>query len=147
MSRTWWLRGVVAATFAVLAGAWALSLAGLGGAASPADEPGPATPSDSATVADEDPPAVEQKPGQRPARDRTPSAEPVAEDSPDATEEIVDEAPDPAATRDSRPTPRPPAKSPKPSKSPTPTPSQPGGDCTDLVAVVDCVLAPITTRP
>ncbi|HWJ08857.1 MAG TPA: hypothetical protein VNS46_05740 [Nocardioides sp.] len=149
MMRTWLARGtaVVVTTFVV--GAWALGLA-LGKDAPPQDrETVPAAPETSVTPTEE--PSVM---GTREDRPRTPDATPSAvvpvaetadlDDDPTTDESSADDprTPKPTPKPSSTPKPRP---SDRPTTTPSPTPTE--ADCKELSEVVDCVLAPITTRP
>lgn len=159
MSRTWLLRGAAVAVFAMLVGAWALGAADVGGGGS--EPPEKATPASPEEIPETGLQRVAVPADAKPRRSRS------AEPTPDAL-------PDPSATPDGTTTPgevagtsaTAPSKSPRPtsSKSPrqprkprssnTPAPSpdsptteEPSDRCTDLGEVLNCVLAPITTRP
>lgn len=155
MSRTWLVRGAVAAVLAVLAAAWVLGIAGLGSGttAKGKDEADGPKPADVSTTSGVDPlVVVETTDPQSVADETSPSANPSEDAADDPSTEAVEEADDEPsrvpAKSGSKPKPSP---SPKPSStprpSPTPTPTQPAQECTDLVTVVDCILAPITTKP
>jgi hypothetical protein len=150
MMRTWLARGtaVVVTTFVV--GAWALGLAS--GKDEPPQDRGtvPAAPESSATP--EEAPSVM---GEREDRPRKPGANPssvvpAAETTDAADDPAADDEPRADDPRTPKPSPRPsstprPSPSDKPTKTPSPTPTE--ADCKDLGEVLDCVLAPITTRP
>lgn len=155
MSRTWLVRGAVAAVLAVLAAAWVLGIAGLGSGttAKGKDEADGPKPADVSTTSGVDPLLVVETTDPQSAADETsPSANPSEDAADDPSTEAVEEADDEPsrvpAKSGSKPKPSP---SPKPSStprpSPTPSPTQPAQECTDLVTVVDCILAPITTKP
>lgn len=147
MSRIWLLRGCAAAVLAVLIGAWALGVAG-GDSGSPSkEEAGDPVPADTSTS--EEPSDVVETTKPRRARESATTTDPTDEATPDAVDDASGEVAGVAETRtpSAKPTPRPSAQTPKPTKKPTPTPSQPADGCTDLVGVIDCLLAPITTQP
>lgn len=154
MSRTWLVRGAVAAVLAVLAAAWVLGIAGLGSSttAKGKDEADGPKPAEVSTTSDVDPLVVVETTDPQSAADETsPSANPSDEPTSVPDEESSDEPSTVPvkATPTSKPKPKPSSATPKPSPSsqPTPTPTEPAQECTDLVTVVDCILAPITTRP
>ena len=157
-SRTWRLRGAAAAVLVVLAGGWTLGVAGLGGETA-ADRAVATTPTETSTDASSDAPSGTASDMPTPeeldpsevagaATTATEAAaggvEPVAE-SP--AEEPDGSAP-PPRTRNPEPSPTrgTPTPTPKPSQTPKPTPSE-TADCADLAEAVDCLLAPITSKP
>lgn len=158
MSRTWWARGVAAGVIAFVVGAWAVGIAI--GKDQPAREreSGPASPESSLAPSEE--PSVMGEVEDRPRPGDGSSGAPT-DDPADAPTDVVPvagtDADEPGADepRDPR-TPKPstkPSSSPKPSpsdrptKTPSPSPGPTGPDCRDLSEVLDCVLAPVTTRP
>lgn len=157
MSRTWLVRGAVAAVLAVLAAAWVLGIAGLGSGttAKDKDEADGPKPADVSTTSGSDPLVIVETTDPQSAADETsPSANPSEDAADDPSTEAVEVAADEPSRvpvkSDSKPTPKPspsPKPTPTPRPSPTPTPTQPAQECTDLVSVVDCILAPITTKP
>lgn len=147
-------RGIAAGVIAFVVGAWAVGLA-IGNDRPAEDrETGPASPESSLSPSEE--PSVMGEVEDRPRPSGSPSASPTdpagvvpAAETDDADEPEAEEPAD-----DDPRTPKPSAKpsgSPKPRPSGTPTttpsPSPTGPDCRDLSEVVDCVLAPITTKP
>jgi hypothetical protein len=147
MGRTWLLRGVTVAVFAVLVGAWAVGVAELGDSSPPADKSHAPVSRDEAAVSDRQDSTVAEKTKPRHTRDADPTQEALAEPSPDTTETIPD-APAPTGTTPdpSDPTDEPSDSTP-PSHAPSTPPSQPTDDCTELVGVLNCVLDPITGHP
>jgi hypothetical protein len=148
MSRTWLVRGVAVAVFAVLVGAWALGLAGLGGtSAPPARLISPVSP-DSSPAAEIVRSIVLEKAKPRRTRKADPTQEAVTEPSPDATDEPTD-ASGTTAPPSPAPTSGPPSPSEEPPDSPTPSnpPSEPDDECDGMGDAIDCVLDPITGRP
>jgi hypothetical protein len=152
MGRTWLVRGAVAAVVAVLVGAWAVGVSGLGDSRSPTtDRTTPASP-DSSRVPEVERPAVRERVKPRRARKAARNRDAVTERSPDSADEPADDAPRTSAPKSPHPTPDPTGTSDEPSDPPPPPapsdpPSQPSDDCTDLVAVIDCVLNPVTAHP
>ncbi|WP_183100886.1 hypothetical protein [Nocardioides pelophilus] len=155
MSKTWLLRGVAVAIFVVLVGSWGVGLVDLGDTPSSSGE-GPSTPV---------PPPPDSEPAshgrlsnvlEKANRQRTRRAATTEAASTEPSAVTVDDATDDAS---GTPTPTTAAPSPDPSDpseqpgSPTPPttpsnpPSEPDGECTDLAAVVDCALDPVTGRP
>ncbi|MFD0807759.1 hypothetical protein ACFQ0K_16825 [Nocardioides caeni] len=154
--RTWALRGAAAFVLVLLVGAWAVGLARNGDDDGPArDETAPAAPDSSlAPVAEPTPDSIASEPSTtasdsgEPSETSTTSA--AAEDSPD-TVPVVDRPDDPDRAGPPTPasTPRPSDRpTPRPTPSPTPTPTNPPTqDCVELLDALNCVLAPITSRP
>ncbi|MCX6398352.1 MAG: hypothetical protein NTX33_00280 [Propionibacteriales bacterium] len=151
MSKIWLLRGCAAAVLAVLVGAWALGVANGGDSSSPKKEAGDPAPADTSSVASDEPSAVETTEPE--GASTTDATEDTTEDAVDEPTPDTVESPGEVAgivetqTPSAKPKPRPASQTPKPSNTPTPTPSQPADECTDLAHVLDCVLAPITTKP
>lgn len=151
-SRTWRLRGAAAAVLVVLAGGWTLGVAGLGGET--ATDRAVATPSESASATPSDIPTPEEIDPSEPTGTSTTAAEatPSATEPADGGVEQVAETPDgepersqePPRTRNPDPTPTRGTPTPRPSESPTPTET---ADCADLAEAVNCLLAPITSKP
>ena len=158
LSSTWLSRGIAVGVIAFVVGAWAVGLA-IG-----KDQPGkdretrPASPESSLAPSEE--PSVMGEVEDRPRPSDSASDEPTdpAEEPGDvvpvADTDDGDGADQPVDDDPSTPKPSPkPSRTPKPSpsgtptKTPSPTPSPTGPDCRDLGEVLDCVLAPITTRP
>jgi hypothetical protein len=149
MGRTWLLRGVAVAVFAVLVGAWAVGVVGLGDT-----PPAPARQStrvsdDSSRAPDDRGPILREK--SRHDRDSDQTEDAVTDPSPVNADEPLDEDPATPAPTSTGPDPDDPSEVPSdpppPSHTPSTPPSQPSDDCTDLPAIVDCVLDPITGRP
>lgn len=156
MNKVWLLRGVAAAVFVALSGAWAVGFAnGGGGAPAPKkDDATPATADASAEDAGTDlarPVVLKKK--HRKGPKASPSAEAAAEPAAvpgevDATQAVAPKTATPQPTKSPKPrkprTSAPPSPSSSPSKQPSPQPSQ---QCTDLPSAVNCVLAPVTSHP
>ncbi|KAA1428720.1 hypothetical protein [Nocardioides antri] len=148
MGRIWLLRGVAVAVFAVLVGAWAFGLAGLGTTSSSTPKPTPVPP-DSSEVSDSQGPTVLQKGkprrarGPRPSQDALPDPSPTTADDTPGTPDPTSAAPTPDPTR---PSDDPPSSSP-PSQTPSRPPSPPADECTDLASTIDCALDPVTGHP
>lgn len=155
--RTWLLRGAAAAILLMLVGSWVVGVAGRGDDSPASERAEDPVPADTPTPEELDPSALVETASPTPSADATPSEDPlevetpgavvpVAEDGPRSPEQqgpaSTPKPPKPTPTRSSTPTPKP---TPKP--TPTPSPTQPSNGCTDLSTVVDCVLAPVTTRP
>lgn len=154
-SRTWRLRSAATAVLVVLAGGWALGVAGLGGETA-RDRSVPLPPTDTAsdtpTPEELDPSEVAgadpSEAGRSASETAEGSLEPIAE-TPDGDPE---EPPAPPRTRTPAPTPTQgtPSPSPRPPETPRPTPrpspTEPA-DCADPSKGVDCLLAPITRQP
>ena len=150
MSRTWMLRGVATAVFAVLVGAWVVGFAGTDEKPPlPENVVKPISP-DSAPWQDTErsPEPGEKKP--RRTRGADPSRAALTE-SPDAVVEPAANTPSAPASPDQ--TTAPPSASHEPSNPPssphTPgdPPTQPDEECTDLDGAIDCALEPVTDRP
>lgn len=154
MSKTWLLRGMAVAVFVVLVGSWGVGLVDLGDTPSSSGE-GPSKPV---------PPPPDSEPAshgqrsdvlERANRRRTREAgtteaaltEPSAVTDDDPTHDASG-TPTPTSTAPS-PDPSDPSEpaSPTPPSTPSNPPSEPAGECSDLAAVVDCALDPITGRP
>lgn len=155
MSKTWLLRGVAVAIFVVLVGSWGVGLVDLGDTPSSSGE-GPSTsvppPPDSEPASHGQRSNVLEKANrQRTRRAGTTDAaltEPSAVTAEDATDDSSG-TPTPTSSAPS-PDPSDPSEQPgTPTPPPTPSnpPSEPAGECSDLAAVVDCALDPITGRP
>lgn len=152
ISRTWALRGSAGVVLAMVVGAWGLGIA-RGGDAPPPDEASvPAAPDTSLAPEGEVAGIQERRAKPRPGRAGTdpsseapaaPGTEEAAAPGPDGSDGSDDpEDRDPRTDGPTRTTsPSPPGR---PSPSPTPSPSD---GCTDLSSSVDCVLAPVTSRP
>ncbi len=154
MSRTWLARGTSAGVLTFVVGAWAVGLAlGTEDDAAKDRESVPAAPETSTTPSEE--PSVmgeredrPRKQGDKPSDSPT-AVVPVA-DSADEVDPSTDEPDDDPHTP--KPSPKP-SNSPKPrptdgpTKTPSPSPSPTDPDCQRLNEVLDCVLAPITTKP
>jgi len=149
MGRTWFIRIAVVTVLAVLVGAWAVGLVGLGDSPSPAaEDEGPSLPNSSTTVPEDD----QRWTGRQETPRRTRDAR-----TQDAVQPIVDTADEPATDAPSTSDPTSPSTpdSPDPSDEPSDSPSnppsnpptQPAEECTDLSDVLDCVLDPITGGP
>lgn len=155
-SRTWRLRGAAAIVIVVLVGGWAVGVVGLGGAETATDQAGATTPSENPSESATDTPTPEeldasQLVGSSSApTEGTPSpsgsapedggVEPIAETGGDRPEQS-----DPPRTRTPDPTP---TRTPQPSPTPKPTPKpSESADCADPAQALDCLLAPITSRP
>ena len=151
MGRTWLVRGIVVTVFAVLAGAWGVGVSGLRDSDSPSVERPPSSPDSSVAPVDERSAAPEKvKPPRTRNAGRTQDA--TTEASPESSDEPADDAPSTPDPTSPEPTPDSPAPSEEPSNPPPPpdpsdTPSEPSDECTDLAAVIDCVLDPITGHP
>lgn len=151
LSRIWLARGIAAGVIAFVVGAWAVGLAI--GKDQPAKdrETVPASPDSSLTPSEE--PSVMGEVEDRPRPSDSPTGSPTdvvpAADTTDAVDDPETDEPD-DGPRTPKPSPRP-STSPKPTPSDrptkTPSPSPTGPDCRDLGEVLDCVLAPITTKP
>jgi hypothetical protein len=156
---TWLARGGVVAILAVLVGAWAVGLVGIGDASSPAAERSSPEPTDESREYDVVRAVVVEKAKERRTRDAAPA---LTEPSPDTvtddpttpvpTTPSTPDSPDPSEdpsdpSTPSTPTPSDPPSSNPPSNPPSSPPTQPAEECTDLSDVVDCVLDPITDRP
>lgn len=149
-------RGIAAGVIAFVVGAWAVGLAI--GKDRPAEdrETGPASPETSLAPSEEPSVMGEVEDRPRPSdgpSDRTtapadvvPAAETADVDDPttDAPEDDGSRTPKPAPKPSTSPRPSP---SDNPTKTPSPSPTPTGPDCRDLSEVLDCVLAPITTKP
>ena len=155
LSRIWLARGIAVGVIAFVVGAWAVGLAI--GKDRPANdrETRPASPDSSLTPSEE--PSVMGEVEDRPRPSDSASDE-LTDDPADVVPAADTDGADtdePADDRDpSTPKPSPkPSRTPKPSpsgtptKTPSPSPSPTDPDCRDLGEVLDCVLAPITTRP
>lgn len=150
-------RGIAAGVIAFVVGAWAVGLAI--GKDRPANdrETGPASPESS--LAPSEQPSVMGEVEDRPRPSDNPSGSPTDAVVPVAETDDADDADDPETgepadddPRTPKPSPKPstspkPSPSDKPTRTPSPSPSPTGPDCRDLSQVVDCVLAPITTKP
>lgn len=150
-------RGIAAGVIAFVVGAWAVGLAL--GKDRPANdrETRPASPESSLTPSEE--PSVMGEVEDRPRPSDSPSGSPTDGVVPVAETDDADDADAPETDEPADDDPRTPKPSPKPSTSPkpspsdkptgtpSPTPSPTGPDCRDLSEVVDCLLAPITTKP
>lgn len=151
LSRTWLARGISAGVITFVVGAWAVGIAI--GKDQPADEreTGPASPESSLTPSEE--PSVMGEREDRPKPSASPTDPTSAAESTDAVDDAETDEPaddDDPSTPKPKPTPRPsttpkPRPTDKPTHTPSPSPSDP--ECNDLTEVLDCVLAPITTRP
>jgi hypothetical protein len=152
MGRTWLVRGIVVAIVAVLAGAWAVGVSGLGDSGSPtAERTTPASPDSSRAPEDERAAVLEKVKPRRPQRTGR-SQDAVSEPSPDVADDPADDAPSTPPPTSAHPTPDPPGPSDDPSDSPRPPtpsdpPSEPSDECTDLASVIDCILNPVTANP
>ncbi|NYI42930.1 type IV secretory pathway VirB10-like protein [Nocardioides aromaticivorans] len=153
LSRIWLARGIAVGVIAFVVGAWAVGLAI--GKDQPAKdrETRPASPESSLTPSEE--PSVMGEVVDRP-RPSDSATDELTDDPTDDPADVVPaaETDEPADDdpRTPKPSPKPsgspkPSPSGKPTKTPSPTPSPTGPDCQDLGEVLDCVLAPITTRP
>ncbi|MDX6234527.1 MAG: hypothetical protein QOH68_3635 [Nocardioidaceae bacterium] len=144
MGRTWLLRGVTVAVFAVLVGAWAVGVAELGDSSPPADTPNNPVSRDESAVSDRQHPTVLDKAKSRHTRDADATQEALAEPSPDTDEptDVAPSTPGPTGTHTQDP-----SDSSPPSHPPSSPPSEPAEECTDLPGVIDCVLDPITGHP
>lgn len=152
MGRTSLIRGIAVVVVAMLAVAWAVGVADLGSSSPPSDGPsGPPSPEPSTRI-DDGTPVVQERPTPRPTEKPPPPRRQTADPSPDTVEPVGVLPTTPAP-----PTPSPSTEAPgsfeSPSQhSPSPhepsdPPGQPSDDCTELLAVVDCVLDPITGHP
>lgn len=153
MSRTWLLRGVAVAVFAVLVGAWAMGFA-------PAEDTPPPPENVVSPVSPDRSRAPDGKRSTGPermkpkrAREATPS-QAASTESPDTVAEPTDDDPSTSAPTSPDPTSDSPEPSDGPSDSPTRPPQTPSNppthpeeECTDLGGVLNCVLEPITDRP
>ncbi len=160
MARTWLVRGAVVTVLAVLVGAWAVGVVGLGGSPSPAAErERPATPQSSTVPDDQRRSGRQEAPRRTRKADRSEDAviQPISDTDVDPT---ADAPTTPAPTGPGSPHPSDdPSDSPSPSNPPTnppghppshppsQPPGQPADDCTDLSDALDCVLDPITSSP
>lgn len=155
LSRIWLARGIAVGVVAFVVGAWAVGLAI--GKDQPAKdrETRPASPESSLAPSDEGSVMgeVEDRPSESASDELT---DDPTEDPTDVVPaaDTDDDADQPADDDPSTPKPSPkPSRTPKPSpsgtptKTPSPSPGPTGPDCKDLGEVLDCVLAPITTRP
>lgn len=159
MSKSWLLRGAAVAIFVVLVASWGVGLVDLGDTPSSSGE-GPSTsvppPPDSEPASHgQRPNLLDQANRQHTRRAGTTEAtltEPSAVTTDDATDDASGTptptssapSPDPSDPSEQPGSPTPP---PSPSNPPSNPPSEPAGECTDLAAVVDCALDPITGRP
>lgn len=148
MSRIWLLRGTAATVFGVLAGAWAVGLAGVGGSALTEKDGIPAAPEDSVV------PVIHQsivmeKAKPRRTRDVSPSPDPTTEATPDATTPADDPTSEDPTSEPPTSTPpsSPPSQTPTSPHTPSTPPSPSDGECDDLGDLVDCALDPITGHP
>jgi hypothetical protein len=159
-SRTWLLRGAAAAVLLVLLGSWVVGVAGREGDSPTSERADDPVPTQTPTPEELDPSdVVETTSDPEPSEGVTPSDGLSEEPTPGAVVPVADESSDsPRSPSPQSPssTPRPPnpaptkSNPPKPTPSspnPTPSPTQPSNGCTALSTVVECVLAPITTRP
>lgn len=142
-------RGIAAGVVAFVVGAWAVGLA-LGNDEPVNRETGPDVPETSLTPSEEPSVMGEVEDRPRKATDRPTEADPGAETSDAVDDPETDEPVDDRDPRTPRPSPKPtrtprPSPSGTPTKTPSPTPSD--RECDELREVLDCVLAPVTTRP
>lgn len=150
-TRSWLIRGAVVTALAVLVGAWAVGLVGLGDSPSPAAERDRPTTPESSTTPDDQRWAGRQETPRR-TQKADPSEDAVVEPVADTADDPTTDAPstsDPTSpdTPDSPDPSDEPSDSPSPSNPPSNPPSQPDEECTDLSDVLDCVLDPTTGRP
>lgn len=153
LSKTWLVRIAVAGVLAVLVGAWAVGVARTGETSAAKEDTSAPSPSDSPTDSDDDPYEIVETTDPGETSSATPSEDASSEATPDAVDPETGEPVGVPVTSKPSPTatPKPPAQTPKPTSKPTPTPTpsptQPSNSCTELTGVVDCILAPITSKP
>jgi hypothetical protein len=150
MSRTWLLRGVAVAVFAVLVGAWAMGFAPTDDKPPPPENVVSPVSPDKSRAPDGKRSTGPEKTKPRRTREATPSQAAFTEPSPDTVAEPTDDGASTPAPTSPDPTSDPPEPSDSPTRPPqTPSnpPTQPEEECTGLGDALDCVLEPITDRP
>ena len=150
MGGTWLVRGAAGAVVAVLAGAWAVGVAGQGDETRPPGQESPTPSSPDTSSPPENERSVDSKKVKPPRlRDVAESPDPVTEPTPDTDVEPTDDAPSTPVPTSPEPTPDEPSIDPPPPPPPGPSdpPSEPSDECTDLLGDLDCVLNPITAQP